>query len=97
MTGPLRILAVTARLVRVPMRRPLHTSVSRVTEAPLVLIDLDTEEGITGRTYIFCYLESAGHAVIALIRSLTPLLAGKPAEPAAVGGSCTPIAGMPSR
>jgi mandelate racemase len=83
-TGPLRIRAVTARLVRVPMRRPLHTSASRVTEAPLVLIDLDTEEGITGRTYIFCYLESAGHAAIALIRSLTPLLAGKPAEPAAV-------------
>ena len=73
MTGPLRTRAVTARLVRVPMRRPLHTSASRVTEAPLVLIDLDTEEGITGRTYIFCYLESAGHAVIALIRSLTPL------------------------
>ena len=62
------------RLIRVPMRRPLHACASRFTEAPLVLIDLDTDEGITGRTYIFCYLESAGHAAIALIRSLTPLL-----------------------
>jgi mandelate racemase len=83
-TGPLRIRAVTARLVRIPMRRPLRTSASQITEAPLVLIDLDTEEGVTGRTYLFCYLESAGHAELAILRSLTPLLAGKPAEPAVV-------------
>jgi mandelate racemase len=66
------------------MRRPLHTSVSRITEAPLVLIDLDTEEGVTGRAYLFCYLESAGHAQLAILRSLSPLLAGTPAEPAAI-------------
>lgn len=84
MTGPLSIRAVTARLVRVPMRRALHTSVSRIAEAPLVLIDLDTEQGVTGRAYLFCYLESAGHAELALLRSLTPLLAGHPAGPAAI-------------
>ena len=34
MTDPLRIRAVTARLVRIPMRRPLRTSASQITEAP---------------------------------------------------------------
>jgi mandelate racemase len=27
--------------------------------APLVLIDLETEEGVTGRAYVFCYLPAA--------------------------------------
>jgi mandelate racemase len=83
-TSPLHVRTVTGQLVRVPMRRSLHTSASRITEAPLVLIDLDTEEGITGRTYLFCYLESAGLAELAILRSLTPLLAGQPAEPAVI-------------
>jgi mandelate racemase len=50
--------SVDATLVVVPMRRPLGTSVMAITEAPLVLIDLRTDDGITGRAYLFCYLES---------------------------------------
>jgi mandelate racemase len=48
-SGPLTIRSVNATLVMVPMRRPLGTSAMGITEAPLVLIDLHTEEGITGR------------------------------------------------
>lgn len=43
-------------MVMVPMRRPLGTSVMGITEAPLVLIDLHTREGVIGRAYLFCYL-----------------------------------------
>jgi mandelate racemase len=56
----------------------------RITEAPLVLVDLQTEEGITGRAYLFCYLEPAGHATIALIRDVSTVLGGTVAAPAAV-------------
>lgn len=79
----LTIRAVDATLVLVPMRRALGTSVMSITEAPLVLINLDTEEGITGRAYLFCYLESAGHAATALARDASAVLAGTPASPAA--------------
>jgi mandelate racemase len=79
----LTIRAVDAALVMVPMRRALGTSVMSITEAPLVLIDLQTEEGITGRAYLFCYLESAGHAAIALARDASAVLAGTAAAPAA--------------
>jgi mandelate racemase/muconate lactonizing enzyme-like protein len=48
----------------------------RITEAPLVLVDLQTEEGITGRAHLFCYLESAGRAAIALTRDVSAVLAG---------------------
>jgi mandelate racemase len=76
--------SIDATLVVVPMRRPLGTSVTVITEAPLVLIDLRTEDGITGRAYLFCYLEPAGHAAISLIREANAVLAGTAASPAAV-------------
>jgi mandelate racemase len=81
---PLTIRAVDAVLVVVPMRRTLGTSAMGIAEAPLVLIDLQTDEGITGRAYLFCYLEPAGHAVIPLIRDVSAVLAGTVASPAAV-------------
>ena len=40
------------------MKFPLGTSSSIVHSAPLLLIDLETEEGVTGRTYLFCYRPS---------------------------------------
>ena len=81
---PLTIRSVDATLVVVPMRRALGTSAMGIAEAPLVLIDLQTDEGITGRAYLFCYLESAGHAAIALTRDVSAVLAGTVASPAAV-------------
>jgi hypothetical protein len=47
------------------MRRALGTSVMQVREAPLLLIDVLTEEGITGCAYLFCCLPAAGPAASA--------------------------------
>lgn len=81
---PLSVRAIRARPVRVPMRRVLGTSAMQVTQAPLLLIDLETAEGITGRAYLFCYLEAAGPAATALVRDAAALLAGRSAAPAAI-------------
>jgi mandelate racemase len=51
----LHIRSVQARPVVVPIKRPLRTSSGVVTQAPLLLIDLQSEEGITGRSYLFGY------------------------------------------
>ncbi|HEX4247899.1 MAG TPA: enolase C-terminal domain-like protein, partial [Pseudonocardia sp.] len=83
-SAELTVRSVEATLVRVPMRRALGTSATRIADAPLLLIDLHTEEGVTGRAYLFCYLESAGHAEVALVRDVNAVLAGTPAGPAAV-------------
>jgi mandelate racemase len=80
----LTVRGIESSLVVLPMRRPLGTSAAQVTEAPLVLIDLHTAEGLTGRTYLFCYLESAGHAAIALLRDAGAALAGTTADPLGV-------------
>jgi mandelate racemase len=83
LSGALTVRAIDATLVVVPMRRALGTSVMAITEAPLLLIDLRTEEGITGRAYLFCYLEAAGQAAIALAGEASAVLAGTAVSPAA--------------
>jgi mandelate racemase len=50
----LTIRSLEVRAVEVPMRRPLKTGGGEVATAATVLIDLLTEEGITGRSYVFC-------------------------------------------
>ena len=49
----LRVSGLIARAVLVPMRRPLATSTGAITTAPLLLLDLQTTAGITGRAYLF--------------------------------------------
>jgi mandelate racemase len=63
------------------MRRPLRTAGGLVGTAPLVLLDLDTEEGITGRAYVFCYTPLALRPVVQLLEALGAALAGQPAVP----------------
>ncbi|MEJ3653341.1 enolase C-terminal domain-like protein [Actinomycetes bacterium KLBMP 9759] len=89
MSSNLTVRSVEAILVVVPMRRALATSAARIEAAPLLLIDVHTHEGITGRTYLFCYLEAAGHAALALLRDVDAVLAGTPAAPAAVRRALT--------
>jgi mandelate racemase len=66
-TPILTVRGVRTAAVHVPMTRALGTSARRMDIAPLVLIDLETEEGITGRAYVFCYLPAATTAVAAIV------------------------------
>jgi mandelate racemase len=66
----LTIRGVRARAVDVPLQRPLQTSGGLVKTAPLVLIDLETEEGVTGCSYVFCYTPIALKPVAQLISNL---------------------------
>jgi mandelate racemase len=49
----MKIKAIRVRAVSAPIRRPLTTSVGTVSSAALLLIDLQTDGGITGRSYLF--------------------------------------------
>jgi len=49
----MKIKAIRVRAVSAPIRRPLTTSVGTVSSAALLLIDLQTDAGITGRAYLF--------------------------------------------
>ena len=68
------ISSVTARAVNVPLQYPVRTSVGIVATSPLVLIDIGTDSGVTGRSYVFTYtplaLEATRQMVLALGRSI---------------------------
>jgi mandelate racemase len=72
----LTIRAVRTVAVHVPMKRSLGTSARRMDTAPLVLIDVDTEEGVSGRAYVFCYLRAATAAVEAILSEAAARVTG---------------------
>jgi mandelate racemase len=80
----LTIRGVRTTPVLVPMTYALGTSAARVTEAPLLLIDLETEEGVTGRTYLFCYRPSGARVLALLVEDAASLIKGERVDPAAI-------------
>ena len=86
MTHPgteLTVRDVTARSVLVPMNRPLATRVGAYSQWPLVLVDITTEQGVTGHGYLGPYNTRAASALLPVIADLGDGLRGKPAAPAA--------------
>lgn len=77
----LRIRAVRARPVAVPMKRPLATGSGAVTVAPLLLIDLETDAGITGRSYLFAIGQANLPPLKALVDAMGRLLEGDAIAP----------------
>lgn len=75
----IRSLRVVA--VEVPMRFALGTSAATVRAAPLLLVDLETEEGVSGRAYQFCYLPAAAGAIATMLADASTALKGAAAEP----------------
>jgi mandelate racemase len=78
----LTIRSVRTTPVLVPMTYALGTSAARVTDAPLLVIDLETEEGITGRTYLFCYRPSGPRVIALLLEDAVSLIKGERVRPA---------------
>jgi mandelate racemase len=73
---------VTVRSVVVPLRRPLATKVGDFSRWPLLLIDVTTEQGLTGRGYLAPYLSRASAALRTVLEDMGAGLRGQPASPA---------------
>ena len=79
---PLTVRAIRAVAVEVPLRFVLGTSAAAVRAAPLLLVDVETEEGITGRTYLFCYVRAAAPAIVSLLSAVEAAVKGQRVVPA---------------
>jgi mandelate racemase len=51
----MKIHSIQARSVVAPLEPPVRTASGHVTQAPLLLIDLATDEGVVGRSFLFGY------------------------------------------
>jgi mandelate racemase len=81
----LTIRDLTTTVVEVPMNYSLGTSAATVRSAPLLLVDLHTEEGITGKTYLFCYRTSAARAIALMLHDALDIVRGQQVAPISVG------------
>ena len=78
---PLRIRSVTVRAVAAPMKRPLATSIATVSVAPLLLLDLETDAGITGRSYLFAIGRHNLAAIAKLVEAMAEMVKGDEVAP----------------
>jgi mandelate racemase len=80
--APLTIRSVTARPVLAPLPRPLRTASGEIPAAPLLLLDVETHQGVTGRAYVFGYTPTVLAPLRAFVDNLAELLVGRPVAPA---------------
>src|SRR5262245_46146097 len=73
--------SVTMRPVLLPLRRPVVSKVGLFDQWPVILIDILTEEGVVGRSYLEPYLKSSTAAICSTIQVLADARAGAPIAP----------------
>ena len=78
---PLTVRALRGTPVEVPLNYVLGTSAVAIHKASLLLVDLETEQGVTGRTYLFCYLPAAAPAIISLLEEVERIVKGEVVTP----------------
>lgn len=80
----LTVRSLTVRAVDVPLSPPLQSAAGTLRSAPLVLLDLLTEQGVVGRSYLFAYTPIALAPAATMAANLGPLVAGQPLAPLAL-------------
>jgi mandelate racemase len=77
----LTVRTIRATPVEVPLNFVLGTSQGALRQVPLLLIDVETEEGITGHSYLFCYLRAAAPAIASLLGEVENVTKGSAVAP----------------
>jgi len=77
----LTLRSVDVRPVLVPLTRPVVSKVGRFEQWPMILIDLYTEEGIVGRSYLEPYLKQSVRYIVPAIQDLAAARKGQPIRP----------------
>jgi mandelate racemase len=75
------IRSVKARAVVAPISRPVKNAFGVIEAAPLVLIDVMTDQGLTGHSYIFAYTKLTLKPLVHLIEEIGRDLTGKAIAP----------------
>ena len=80
-TPALTFATVNARPVVLKLQRPVVARIATITEWPLILIDLATEEGIVGRSYLEPYTIKAMRYLVPALHDFGAMLKGRRVAP----------------
>jgi mandelate racemase len=79
--APLTVRAVRGIGVEVPMTYALGTSAAKITTASLVLLELETNEDVTGRSYLFCFSRDLVPVVLRMVETAGAVVTGDKVVP----------------
>jgi mandelate racemase len=79
--GSLTFRSITARPVVLKLKRPIVARIATITDWPLILIDLSTEEGIVGRSYLEPYTVKALRYLVPALHDFGVMLEGRQVRP----------------
>jgi mandelate racemase len=77
----MKIQSIRVRAVAAPMKRALATSTGALSVAPLLLLDLQTDQGIVGRSYLFAIAKAHVKPLAALVEAMAEMLSGDAVVP----------------
>ena len=87
MTDLPTITSLTARAVNAPLERPVRTASGSLESAPLLLIDVATNAGITGRAYVMGYTVATLEPMRAFVANIAAMCTGQTIAPAHIAAS----------
>jgi mandelate racemase len=76
-----KIRSLLARPVLVPLKRPPVSASGGIPAAALVLIDLETDGGITGRAYVFAFAAWTLGPIVGCLQAMLEMIKGDPLAP----------------
>jgi mandelate racemase len=81
MTASLKIRNIRARPVLAPFKRPPMSASGGIPSAALVLIDLETDGGVTGRAYVFGFAPWTLKPIVGCVEGLADMIKGDALAP----------------
>jgi mandelate racemase len=82
----LTLRSIRARAVLLKLKRPVVARIATLPDWPMILIDLLTEEGIVGRSYLEPYTAKAMRYPIPALHDFGDMLKGRRVAPAELHG-----------
>jgi mandelate racemase len=80
-SATLTFKSIRARPVVLKLKRPVIARIATITDWPLILIDLFTNEGVAGRSYLEPYTVKAMKYLVPALRDLGDMLKGRELAP----------------
>src|SRR5262245_52594533 len=81
-SASLTFRSIRARPLVLKLKRPVVARIATITDWPLILIDLFTEEGIVGRSYLEPYTVKTMRYLVPALQDFGEMLRGRPVAPA---------------
>ncbi len=75
------VIRVRARAVMVPLKRPPRSASGNIPQAPLVLVDLEADDGVIGHAYLFTFTPAMLAPTIGCVHALGDLIIGDALAP----------------